>query len=749
VRTFVRLGLLALCFVLSGAGEARHVEAAPESNPTESGLPLPGITLPRDSPESRAVAALAHAREPSLGRLRWLVAKATPDIAQARVPLEALAQSDHPLATWARLRLTERLRDRDPSAAADSADQLLVIEPRFRARAEQLLSLSLYAAGRTVEAEPLLRALVGEAPERSSAAVFALPLANILAAKSDPAAQRQALSLYRRVLTRAPLAPTAEVARSAVQALLARFPTEERKALSPLSADEAFAEADALFDGRDYTRAAQRYAALVERFHGDPQSVCDAWLGQGKAFFSLNKRNEALALFETAADSCTGAEVRANAHFQAGRILLRRGEPAPAIAHYDKVASEYPGHRVADDSLLAAATAFQDLGDGAAARVRLKQLLDGPAQSDTRPDARFMLAWIERSDHHFDAALAEFSQLLAEGPGERGEDLVGRASYWRARTLLDLGRRDEAKAGWVELINAHPLTYYAQQALARLGELDAKAAAQLIAALRDEVKHKNVRLSSRPELQKPEFMRAVELLRVGETSPAMDELDALGCFQPKSDDDLYLMAASLLQEFGAERDSLQLARKRVARVMSQAPRGDALILWRIIFPRAFRPLIEDVATRAQIPPAFVRAIAREESSFDPNAVSSANAYGLIQLIRPTARAFGKPLGLRSDPASLKKPEVNLRIGVNFMRFLFDRYKQNAAIVPAAYNAGSGAVDRWLRQRGQLSLDEWIETIPYTETRRYTRRVLQSYGAYAWLDEGRVPALPLALPHLQP
>jgi soluble lytic murein transglycosylase len=146
-----------------------------------------------------------------------------------------------------------------------------------------------------------------------------------------------------------------------------------------------------------------------------------------------------------------------------------------------------------------------------------------------------------------------------------------------------------------------------------------------------------------------------------------------------------------------------------------------------------------------VPAAFVRAVAREESSFDATAVSKANAYGLIQLIRPTARAYGKPLGLKTDPDSLKQPEINLRIGTSFMRDLFDHYKDNPALVPSAYNAGPGATDRWLRERPNQALDEWIESIPYTETRRYTRRVLQSYGVYAWLDEGRMPTLTQRLP----
>jgi soluble lytic murein transglycosylase len=575
-----------------------------------------------------------------------------------------------------------------------------------------------------------------------------MPLASILANKSDPASHRQALALYRRVISRAPLTATADQARALAGRLLERFSSEERQGLFQLSADDAFAEAQAQLDGRDYARAANSFNALALRFQGDPKSVCDAWVGQGKAFVAGKKKAEAFSLFEQIERECSGdADARANARFQLGRMLLRRGEPAAAIAMYDAIAHDYPTHHLADDAMLAAAGAFQDLHDTAAARARLTRLLEIAPHGDMRADARFALAWLERMEHHYDLALTQLSLLIAEGAGEQGEDIVGRASYWQARTLLDKGDRAAAQTAFVALINAHPLAYYGQQAIARLGEIDRAAASELIASMRDDTQRAAVRLALRPELRGPEFECAVELFRVGEQGAAIEELDAVGYFRYGSPDQLFLLGASLLQEFGAEAPGTQLARKRVTHVMTQAPKGDALALYRVVFPRAFRPLIDDIAHQANVPAAFVRAIAREESSFDTTAVSPANAYGLIQLIRPTARAYAKPLKLKSDPESLKKPDVNLRIGTSFMRDLFDRYKDNPALVPSAYNAGSGATDRWLRERGNLCLDEWIETIPYSETRKYTRRVLQSYGVYAWLDEGRLPTLEPKLPRL--
>lgn len=752
------MGLVGTVFLMGNVPSFPQADANSRPRAPASVFSAPEVTLPKTSIEARAVAlieagksdeakrllesALPAAQEPSLGRLRYLLAKVTPDITFARLPLEAVANSDHSLKNWARLRLTERLRDVDPAFAAESAEKLLS-EPLFRTRAEQLLALSLYQAGRPQEAEPLLRALVAEAPEKSGAQAFAIPLATILAAKPDLASQKEALALYRRVLTRAPTRAEADVARSSAAAVLANMPSPQRIALASLTADESFAEAEALLDAREYTRSASAFKEIAKRFKGDPAIVCDARLGQGRALFSAGKRDPALTLFEDVARICPRAEHRTAAHFQAGRTLLRAGKPKEAIQHYDMVARNFPSHKLSDDSLLAAAVAFVDLSDAASARDRLKKLVNSSTRGDMKPDARFMLAWLERGQRNYTAALAELDQHILEGNGENTEDIIGRAAYWRARTLQDLERRDEAEDAFAMLVEARPFSYYAQQALARLEEIDHGRASAIIRSLREDGPRdpkQKLQIAPSPELDRPEAERAKDLLRVAESGPAVEELEAMGCFAPASPDEVFLLCAAMLQEFGAEGPATTIARRRVQHVMSTPPKGSQLALWRVVFPRAYRPLLDDVSKKADVPAAFVRAIAREESSFNPRAVSPASAYGLIQLIRATARRYAQPQNLPSDPESLKNPEINLRIGTAFMRWLFDRYNGNFAIVPAAYNAGPGAADKWLRERGTLPLDEWIETIPYNETRRYTRRVLQSYGVYAWLDEGRIPAL---------
>jgi soluble lytic murein transglycosylase len=206
-----------------------------------------------------------------------------------------------------------------------------------------------------------------------------------------------------------------------------------------------------------------------------------------------------------------------------------------------------------------------------------------------------------------------------------------------------------------------------------------------------------------------------------------------------------VVGAVLLQHAGAQTRLSRVIRAHFQDFEGLLPKGEGRLIWEATYPQAFSPLIEDVADDEGIPASFVRAIAREESSFDPEVVSWAKAYGLVQLIMPTAKRFASEVGEKATPRTLTRPSVNLKIGARYMAWLWKRLNENPALVPSAYNAGEGAVRRWLEDDSARPLDVFIEEIPYDETRRYTRRVLQTYGVYQWLADEQLPKLPAKLP----
>jgi soluble lytic murein transglycosylase len=152
--------------------------------------------------------------------------------------------------------------------------------------------------------------------------------------------------------------------------------------------------------------------------------------------------------------------------------------------------------------------------------------------------------------------------------------------------------------------------------------------------------------------------------------------------------------------------------------------------WRLAFPRAFEDLVVDAAGKNALPPALLWAIAREESAFDPRVESFANAIGLAQLILPTARRFGDGLDITRE--TLRDPRTNLTVSGRFLGFLSQHWNGHPALMVPSYNAGEAATRRWVNRWARLPIDELVESIPYDETRRYTQRVLSTYGTYHFL-----------------
>jgi soluble lytic murein transglycosylase len=165
-------------------------------------------------------------------------------------------------------------------------------------------------------------------------------------------------------------------------------------------------------------------------------------------------------------------------------------------------------------------------------------------------------------------------------------------------------------------------------------------------------------------------------------------------------------------------------------------------LYTLRFPLAWSDLIHRQAQASGLDPAWISAEIRAESVFDPHAVSSANARGLMQLLPEVGATLAQQLNLPWNGATtLDDPALNIALGSAYLRQLLDRHDGLPYLAIAAYNAGPSAVARWRSQRPALPADLWIETIPYRETRDYVARVLAFSVLYDWRLRG--DALPLS------
>jgi len=711
--------------VASTAGAERAVEPSVDRGPFFPERARPSHAEARALLESSASAALAALEGQSDEEACWLRAQAERalDHPDARLAaLDDVIALDGPLAPWARLEVAIAVPDRAASILAPLASL------DWPGRSDARLASALAAED---DLDPLT-AFVADVP-RSSRARRAL--ADRLASAESVEARELALSHYRQLEA----AGASREIEERIDAVLASLPRARREALDAASLEDRLARAEVIAASHRHEDGEAAFAAVVRAARGDEAHVirCQAELGVGRARYRRRARSEAIETLDGMAARCRDVpDAGAWGRYFAAKSYANLDERAESVARWDALATEYPDHSLADDARVEAARLLMRMGDLAGARERLSLAI--ALAGDLRGEARFVLAWILRSQGHYSEALTELDASLAEGPGEAAEDLRGRAAYWRGELLSSVGHSDEAVSAWADLANADPLSYYAQQARARVAVIDATRLTELRGTAGFEV-HPEV--TSGPALD-----RAFALLRVGESARAIDELEALGALSDDASTETLWWVAALFDRSGAHHRAVELTRRRLQHSLATAS-GDARFgaLVDIAYPRAYGPLITGAAGTEAIPASLVFAIAREESSFEPRAVSGAHAYGMLQIIRSTARPIAARLGLPSDVHALARPEVSVRIGAHYLSNLSRRYESNPSVVPAAYNAGQGAVDRWLSLNGALPLDAWIEEIPYGETRRYTRRVLMTQGIYEWRTSGSFPVLPSRLP----
>lgn len=225
----------------------------------------------------------------------------------------------------------------------------------------------------------------------------------------------------------------------------------------------------------------------------------------------------------------------------------------------------------------------------------------------------------------------------------------------------------------------------------------------------------------------PAVLRATELYAIGDLLNARREWYKL---LPNLSTTEKVAAATLAASIGWTSQSVRTANDPALR--------DTLELR---FPLAYFDSFQRVSHVTTVANSFLLAIARQESAFDPRARSPANARGLMQLMQRTAANTAKQAGLATPSTTdLYDPAINVEIAGHHLAILAKRYGNRRPLIAAAYNAGQSRVDRWLRDATSQSMDVWIETIPFRETRGYVKNVLAFAQVYSHLLGSPLPML---------
>ena len=338
------------------------------------------------------------------------------------------------------------------------------------------------------------------------------------------------------------------------------------------------------------------------------------------------------------------------------------------------------------------------------------------------------LAW-----NHDPAALEYFDLVAAR-------DLDDSALEWRTRAAMLAGDWKLASKSIVAMSETNRQTarwrYWAARAAVQLH--DASHARPLYESLLSDDNYYSGMAAARLHRLVVPLLKSVpvdaELLGTIERVPAMErarELFLCG-MRPEALAEWQLGYGSLAE--AGRLQSIRLAAgwlwydQAIAVASAQKVFNDYVLL----YPRPFDPQVEQAARVAQLAPELIYAVLRQESLYRADAVSSADARGLMQLqldtARRTARKWKRP---KPDLADLFDPATSTLLGATRLRTLLDQFDGQTSLALAAYNAGPNAVLRWLPTKAMDS-DVWIENIPYTETRVYVQRILWHVLTFTWL-----------------
>jgi soluble lytic murein transglycosylase len=317
----------------------------------------------------------------------------------------------------------------------------------------------------------------------------------------------------------------------------------------------------------------------------------------------------------------------------------------------------------------------------------------------------------------YDRALNEIERM----PANLATQLRWR--YWRARAVEATAGADAAAPLFSEI--ADQRDYYGYLAADRL--------------------HRSYNLNARPSADDLRtqaemaagagMVRAHELFACDMWDDAVAEWSAA---MGGADSAMKVQAAHLASRWGWYAESIA--------TLAQAAEWDDV---RLRYPRPYPDEVADASRLSEVPADWILGVMRQESLFRKDAVSRADARGLMQMLPTTAIAVARRWHLpppRKD--SLFEPPVALPLGAAYLRELLDRNSGRLAQALAAYNAGSTPVARWLPPKS-MDADIWIENIPYTETRAYIQHIFEHIVAFAWVRDAEPPRLDSLMPAIEP
>jgi soluble lytic murein transglycosylase len=493
---------------------------------------------------------------------------------------------------------------------------------------------------------------------------------------------------------------------------------------TPLTAGERKLHADALFNAKRYGEASVEYSAIGRN---NPQlsaadrdaltiyaAVCDFKLKQVG-------RREIERLPETKDDSA------ALKLYMLAELSRSEDDRAGHDALITQMVARFPASRWLEEALYSGGNMYLLKSDAGQAIYHYTKLVELFPHSLYAPSAHWRAAWMNYRTRNYPEAARLMDEQIGQYAG--GIEVPG-AIYWRGRIYEDEEHNfGQAVNYYRRLTEIYPDYYYALLARQRLAVLGAQPEVAAAPALSAAQKAPAAELTGELPENDVHLIKARLLANAAlneyigpeiKASPTADEWGALAEAEIYASDGGYTRAMQSMKHSGIS---------FFTQPVDQVP----AIYWHLLFPQPYwTELVADSGANG-LDPYLVASLIRQESEFNAGVVSRMNAYGLMQLLPSVGKSEAKKKGIkRFSAAQLLDPSVNLELGTANLKQVLDRFGGQTEYALAAYNAGDTPVRQWLASNDYKDVAEFVESIPYTETRDYVQAILRNREMYRQL-----------------
>jgi soluble lytic murein transglycosylase len=481
--------------------------------------------------------------------------------------------------------------------------------------------------------------------------------------------------------------------------------------------------ADLLARGKKYWQAASEYRQLA----GETPNDNIILIALANSLYRSDKLADARQVLGQMQDA-TG---EANAQRLYLLTNLSKDDDSATAAYLDQLRQASPNSGWFQEALLNIGNRYLLRRDFEHAAALYQELADRFPAGRYGPSSHWKAAWLDYRLGKSAEAKQRFEEQITLFP--RSNE-VPNALYWRARLAEDEKQLAKARAYYLKLAGRYRNYYYALLARDRLGVLKRVGAPEEDAVL-DKVPELNEKVSLQESadgvtdihLQKARLLSNGALFdfAIKELQPAANDPE-----KPWVTGEIVRMQVDAGRPFTA----LETLKRAIPNYLSVDPASIPKSFLEILFPRSYWQALKENSRANDLDPYLVASLIRQESEFNPGAISPANAYGLMQILPEVGRGLAREVKLKPYSASrLLEPEANIKLGTRYFREMVNS-TGGVEYALAAYNAGSTRVSDWKSTGPFRDTAEFVESIPFTETREYVQAIVRNVAVYKKIYE---------------